>query len=174
MSARGATEVHRNEESTSKGGPATILLATDDSRGSELAARTAAEYSRTFGSRLYLAHVMPVSSFSSGFDPDAGDTLTIYDEDAEHARDLLGKLVRQLEEENVIVEKTELRTGEPGIEIVALAEEIVADLIVVGSRGAGGLKRAPMGSVSESIVRHAHSTVLVVRDQESTSDGKEA
>ena len=47
--------------------------------------------------------------------------------------------------------------------ITGVAEEIGADLIVVGSRGLGGLKRALMGSVSESVVRHAHCPVLVMR-----------
>jgi nucleotide-binding universal stress UspA family protein len=38
-----------------------------------------------------------------------------------------------------------------------------ADLIVIGSRGLSGMKRLLMGSVSESVVRHAHCPVLVVR-----------
>jgi nucleotide-binding universal stress UspA family protein len=51
------------------------------------------------------------------------------------------------------------------LEIVALAEELGADLIVMGSRGLGALRRALMGSVSDSVVRHAHCPVLVVRAQ---------
>jgi nucleotide-binding universal stress UspA family protein len=49
-------------------------------------------------------------------------------------------------------------------EIVGLAEEIGAGLIVMGSRGLGGIRRALMGSVSDSVVRHAHCPVLVVRE----------
>jgi nucleotide-binding universal stress UspA family protein len=44
-----------------------------------------------------------------------------------------------------------------------LAEELGADLIAMGGRGLGGVKRALMGSVSDSVVRHAHCPVLVVR-----------
>jgi nucleotide-binding universal stress UspA family protein len=51
------------------------------------------------------------------------------------------------------------------LEIVALAEELGADLIVMGSRGLGGVRRALMGSVSDSVVRHAHCPVLVVRQE---------
>jgi nucleotide-binding universal stress UspA family protein len=47
--------------------------------------------------------------------------------------------------------------------IVHLAEEIGADLIVMGSRGFGGLRRALLGNVADSVVRHAHCPVLVVR-----------
>jgi nucleotide-binding universal stress UspA family protein len=49
-------------------------------------------------------------------------------------------------------------------EIVGLAEEIGAGLIVMGSRGLGGIRRALMGSVSDLVVRHAHCPVLVVRE----------
>jgi len=44
-----------------------------------------------------------------------------------------------------------------------MAEELGADLIVAGSRALSGIKRARMGSVSESIVRHAYYPVLVIR-----------
>jgi nucleotide-binding universal stress UspA family protein len=50
-------------------------------------------------------------------------------------------------------------------EIVGLAEEIEAGLITTGSRGLGSMRRALMGSVSDSIVRHAHCPVLVVRSE---------
>ena len=57
------------------------------------------------------------------------------------------------------------------VEIVKLAEEIGAGLIVIGSRGRGGIKRALMGSVSDSVVRHAHCPVLVVRQERQQRDG---
>jgi nucleotide-binding universal stress UspA family protein len=47
--------------------------------------------------------------------------------------------------------------------IVESAEELGAGLIVMGSRGLGGLRRALMGSVSDDVVRHAHCPVMVVR-----------
>jgi nucleotide-binding universal stress UspA family protein len=168
--------VRTDKETSSGGTPARILLATDGSRGAELAARTAAEFSRKFGSSLYLVHVTPVSSFHSDFGavegPDEGDMLSIYEEDAQHARYLLDEQAKQLEEEGVTVERAGLRTGEPAAEVVAFAEEVGADLVVVGSRGTGASERATMGSVSESIVRRAHCPVLVVREQESKNDGR--
>jgi nucleotide-binding universal stress UspA family protein len=53
--------------------------------------------------------------------------------------------------------------GTPAAEVVDLAEELGVGLIVVGSRGLGGIRRALIGSVSDSMVRHAHCPVLVVR-----------
>jgi nucleotide-binding universal stress UspA family protein len=51
-------------------------------------------------------------------------------------------------------------------QIMRVAEEIGAGLIVMGSRGLGGVRRALMGSVSDSVVRHAHCPVLVVRAED--------
>jgi nucleotide-binding universal stress UspA family protein len=56
------------------------------------------------------------------------------------------------------------RLGRPDAQIVGVADELGAGLIVLGSRGLGSLRRALMGSVSDSVVRHAHCPVLVVRE----------
>ncbi|NLM29878.1 MAG: universal stress protein [Methanomicrobiales archaeon] len=55
------------------------------------------------------------------------------------------------------------RRGHPGAEIIALAQELGADLTVVGSHGRGRLDRFFLGSVSSYVVDHAISTVMVVR-----------
>ncbi|CAN5858239.1 hypothetical protein BH23ACT11_BH23ACT11_04910 [soil metagenome] len=59
-----------------------------------------------------------------------------------------------------------LLEGKPDAMVVALAEELGAGLIVVGSRGLGAVARSLLGSTSNSIVRHAHCPVLVIRDEE--------
>ena len=59
-----------------------------------------------------------------------------------------------------------MRNGRPADEIAALAEELKAGLVVVGSRGAGPVKRLVTGSVSESVVNLAPCPVLVVRGGE--------
>lgn len=55
------------------------------------------------------------------------------------------------------------RIGKPGDEILDLAREVSADLIIVGSRGIHGLERLVLGSVSERVVRDAECTVEVAR-----------
>ena len=62
------------------------------------------------------------------------------------------------------VEGSHHTAGRPEAEIVTLAEQIGAGRIVMGSRGVGGIRRALMGSVSESVLRHAHCPVLMVRE----------
>ena len=147
------------------GNPEKILVATDGSHDAASAARSAAEMARAFSAELDLVHVVPVSEpyRMSGGDFDEGPSL--YEEDAERARDLLGEHAELVKEAGGEVAKTYLKTGEPDAEVVALAEEIGADLIVAGSRGKSPLRR-PIGSVSSSIVAHAHCPVLVVRDPE--------
>jgi nucleotide-binding universal stress UspA family protein len=59
--------------------------------------------------------------------------------------------------------RTELLTGNPVDEIVAYADSIDADLIVVGSRGHGAVASALLGSVSQGVLHEAQRPVLVVR-----------
>ena len=85
------------------------------------------------------------------------------EEHQEQARRLLEEQVDEIESAGGTVSKAHLRMGRPDEEIVVLGEEIGAGLIATGSRGLGGMRRALMGSASDSIVRHAHCPVLVVR-----------
>jgi nucleotide-binding universal stress UspA family protein len=56
-----------------------------------------------------------------------------------------------------------LRRGDAAHEIVAVAEERAADLVVVGSRGLGVIDRLLLGSVARNVLLHAHCSVLVLR-----------
>jgi nucleotide-binding universal stress UspA family protein len=51
-------------------------------------------------------------------------------------------------------------------QILRVAEDIDAGLIVMGTRRRGGVQRALMGSVCDTVVRHAHCPVLVVRPEQ--------
>ena len=61
------------------------------------------------------------------------------------------------------VAQAHLRMGRIDKAIVDLAEELEADLVATGSRRLDGMRRALMGSVSNSVVRHAYCPVMVVR-----------
>jgi nucleotide-binding universal stress UspA family protein len=147
------------------GNPKKILAATDGSHDAASAARRAAGMAQAFGAELYLVHVVPVSEPYHMSEAAFEDGPSLYEEDAEQARDLLGKHAELVKEAGGEVAKTYLRTGEPDAEVIAVAEEIGADLIVAGSRGKSPLRR-PIGSVSSSIAAHAHCPVLVVRESE--------
>jgi nucleotide-binding universal stress UspA family protein len=51
-------------------------------------------------------------------------------------------------------------TGSAGAGLCALAEELSASVIVMGTRGRGGIRRAVLGSVSDHVVRNAPCPVL--------------
>jgi nucleotide-binding universal stress UspA family protein len=88
-----------------------------------------------------------------------------YEELREGAQRQLEKQVVEIVSTGGSVARAHLRMGRPDEEIVLLGEETGADLIVMGSRGVGGIRRALVGSVSDSVVRHAHCPVLVVRPE---------
>jgi nucleotide-binding universal stress UspA family protein len=144
--------------------PARILLATDGSEDAALAAQTAVDLVERTGSELHVAHagwalhgasvgwnLIPLPPGISQEDLDRG------------ARTLLEAEVERMKDSGADVARAHMRSGKADEEIVVLAEELGADLIVMGCRGRGGVKRALMGSVSESVIRHAHCPVLVAR-----------
>ena len=142
--------------------PKKILVAVDGSPDSILAGRRAAAMAEAFGAELYLVHVVPVSEPVRLLGEAIGGP-GLYEEDRWRARDLLDREVRRVEEEGAKVSGACLRGGEPAAEVVALAERLGVDLIVLGSRGLGPLARMPIGSVASGVAAHAPCPVLVVR-----------
>jgi nucleotide-binding universal stress UspA family protein len=140
--------------------PTTILLATDGSREAQLAAATAADLARRTDSGLHLIHVGEVPVV---YHPERHGYRAEYEEHEREAQQLLEAQVERIKGAGATVVQAHLRMGRADEEIVALAEEIGAGLIVMGSRGHGRIRRALMGSVSESVVQHAHCPVMVVR-----------
>ena len=144
--------------------PTTVLLATDGSEDAELATTTAVELANGTTSELQIVLVEePVYAYvdASGYPLSASAELE--HELERQARMRLDAEVEKIRSAGGAVAEAHLRVGAAHAEIVALAEEIGAGLIVMGSRGLGGIRRALMGSVSDSVVRHAHCPVMVVR-----------
>ena len=143
--------------------PTRILLATDGSEEAARATETALGLAQKTGSGLHVVHVL-VWSPSGPRDPVAFDP-AVREEVRGRARERLEELVGEIEASGGAVEGSRLRVGRPDAQIVAEAEEAGAGLIVMGSRGFGRVRRALTGSVSDSVVRHAHCPVLVTRGE---------
>jgi nucleotide-binding universal stress UspA family protein len=144
--------------------PTKILLATDGSEEARQAAQAAAELSKDTGSEVHVTYVLPSPRELRGHHTYSRDVMRSVLEQAEgEARSFLEAQAKQVGESGGKVAETHLRAGEPDKEIVKLSEELGAGSIVIGSRGLGALSRALMGGVSESVVRHAHCPVFVVR-----------
>jgi nucleotide-binding universal stress UspA family protein len=152
--------------------PTKVLLATDGSREAKLAARTAADLAEKTRSELHVVYVggegfyeTPLVEFTT-LEPTwiAQEYPDLLSDIERTERDLLDKEVEQVQAVGGKVAQAHLRMGEAAPEIVALGEEIGVGLIVMGSRGRSDMRRALMGSVSDSVMRHAHCPVLVVRE----------
>src|SRR4028119_2531271 len=157
------SDIDRKEEAMF---PTKMLLATDGSEEAAHAARMAAALSGKTGSELHFVYVQHLPH------PYALSEATIYYPEMrsevrqaarQEAREKLAAEVEKIEA-TCGVAGSHARIGHPDAEISHLAEEIGAGLIVIGSRGLGPGGRLLLGSVSSSVVRHAHGPVLVVRD----------
>ena len=145
--------------------PTRILLATDGSEEAELAALRAVDLADTTDSELHMVHVGVVPIFLKSYPGTLGYERRLYEQIEEASRELLRKQSWRLKAVGGTVAGAHLRMGAVDLELVTLAEELGADLIVMGSRGLGKVRRALMGNVSDSVVRHAHCPVLVVRPE---------
>lgn len=134
----------------------TILHPTDFSEPSKAAWQMACALARVYGARLVALHVVyPVTVAYGEVIPTEA-----VEQQVASGRDALEQL--QPTEVGLTVEKR-LETGDPVEVILRVAQELPADLIVVGSHGRTGLARLLMGSVAEQIVRKAPCPVLVVK-----------
>ena len=145
--------------------PAKILLATDGSEEAVLAAQSAADLAARTASELHVTHVgkaLSQGGFVAGVDvgPLPTGSQELLDKEA---KEVLQAQLERMREAGASVTEAHLMSGRADEEIIFRAEQVGADLVVVGSRGLGGVRRARMGSVSDSVVRHAHCPVLVVR-----------
>jgi len=146
--------------------PTKILLATDASKDAIKAAQIASDISSVSGSELHVLHVGNTKDFHVA--PSAEQSFSprspSLGEVRENSEKTLEEAVKQVEEAGGTVAETHLRMGDPDDEILRHCEEHgEIGLLVMGSRGLGPIKRRLMGSVSESVVRHASCPVLVAR-----------
>jgi nucleotide-binding universal stress UspA family protein len=134
----------------------TIVVGYDQTPGSQRALERAATLGKALGAKLVVTSVAPlmVSIGRSGGPTDPTDTPEMHAEELEAARQYLaGQGV-----------EAEFRAGvgEPADAIVQLADEVDADLIVVGTREPNLIQRLTGQSVSEAVSHHAHRDVLIV------------
>ena len=144
--------------------PTQILLAVDGSDESKMAAQAATELSRETGSEVHVVYVLPTPAQLIGHHLYSDEIRESLIGGAERdAETFLKEQAEKVSSDGGKVADTHLRSGDPDKEILRAAEALGAGLIVMGSRGLGAVSRMLIGSVSESVVRHAHCPVFVVR-----------
>jgi nucleotide-binding universal stress UspA family protein len=140
-----------------------IVVPTDFSECSEEAWELARRLAAAPGTELVLTHVLTeVPLYGEGLFS-IETSRKIREGARKWAEGALGDLVGKACAEGLSA-RAALRTGVAHQEIVALAQDERADLIVIGTHGRGGINRALLGSVTDRVVRVAPCPVLTVRE----------
>lgn len=142
-----------------------ILCPTDFSEFSARALRHATALARRFEARLTVLHVIPQwlpYTYAPAYFP---APMLANPELCRHVGDDVRELVVPAIEAGVAVE-TKIREAEPWREILAVAEELPADLLVMGTHGHGGFEQLLLGSVAEKVLHRAPCPVLTVCHEE--------
>lgn len=140
----------------------TILVPTDFSPHAAKALELAIELAKGQGAALCLVHVvdiLPYTTVPEGtpmYDPNVLARLR------EDLAKLLATAKQRVIEAGVSRVDGKLLEGQPFREIVRLAEQLPAQLIVMGTHGRTGVAHALMGSVAERVVRKAPCAVITV------------
>jgi nucleotide-binding universal stress UspA family protein len=147
---------------------ATILVPLDGSEHAHKALSFAVQRLAGAGDRIVLVHIMrdPVSAImppellpyadASSLQPVEDGTLSVGEALLAEARDGLPDPLRESAEIRVVF-------GEPADEIVRIARDDGADMVVMGCRGIGALEGLLLGSVSQKVAQTAPCTVVTVR-----------
>ena len=147
----------------------TILVPTDFSEHAQRAFERACDLAGQIGAKVYLLNVQTESALRTALKEGLIDAASTDAELKSAVEQLIAQRFSQticaVDRSQIAIECTS-RRGEPGAVIVAYAEEIGADLVVIGRRGAGlidEMRAAVLGSVSESVIRKSPCPVMVVR-----------
>jgi nucleotide-binding universal stress UspA family protein len=137
-----------------------IVVGTDFSDAAEHALDYAIELAKKLGGEIVLVHAyeLPTYAFPEG----AVIHAELVDRIGKVSEDALNSAVRERAKSGVPI-KPAIRTGNAWREVLAVAEEEKADLVVIGTHGRRGIARVIMGSVAERVVRMATCPVLTVR-----------
>lgn len=136
--------------------PTNILVPTDFSYAADHALSLARQLARTWHARLMLMHVVaPVSGPDRLFTSIRTDQPVM----AQLAEQRLGRLARRMK---LLPHERIVRMGSAAEEILRLAAECKADLIVIGWHGHGALERLLIGNTALQVVRQAPCPVLIV------------
>lgn len=148
-----------------------IILATDGTKHGEAAAQAIRKFALTANDSVHIVTIVDMAvplgiDVYSGYLP---DTAEIEKAARDHAEKVIVSTVEMLKaefEKDPPAISSDVLFGSPDSRIVETAEEMKADMIVLGSHGYNRWERLLLGSVSDSVVHHAHCSVLIVRDEE--------
>ena len=141
-----------------------ILACTDGSEQSLKALQQAAKIAKCFNGEVTVIYV-------EDFIPHLAYIGPYYSEEAfreleerniENGARIMADAVKLFEEQNIQIKKL-IKKGHPSETITRVAAEGRFDMVVIGSRGLGGLKKLILGSVSNAVAQGIEASVLIVK-----------
>ena len=145
-----------------------ILVPIDGSEQSSRALKVAMDLAKRYSAKVTLVSVAQPYFVTSRYSPQPTlfsiPTTSLYENIENVHKKILANAFDELKkvDSEIIISKRLLK-GRPADKIVELAEEEGFDLIVIGSRGLGGIKEFFLGSVSDRVADHAPCPVLIVK-----------
>lgn len=148
-----------------------IAVAVDGSASSERALATAIELAKLSSGSLCIVAVVPVHRFYRS------PTQPVEQTNPEDQRFLFARLreyAGRSRRAGVKSVSTRILEGSVVDELLRFVDEVEPDLFVLGARGLSATRRLLLGSVSDAVVHHAKSSVLIVRSPDRPPSGTEA
>ena len=140
-----------------------IVVGTDGSDTAQEAVRQAAGLARLAGSKLHVVTAYGATTAVTALAGAAGyasEALSL-PQQRDDAQNMLGRAMAGIDTDGIDIEVS-ARQGEAAEVLMAVARDVAADLIVVGSRGLTGARRFLLGSVPNRIAHHADCSVHIV------------
>jgi universal stress protein A len=141
-----------------------IILATDFSEASRDASYHALLLAQTYSAELKALHVFNPRSIGTMYRSAKKEEQE--NEDLVQTRQRGKDMLNELADSFHVKAETIFAEGHAGPEIIRIATEQNADLLVVGTHGYTGWNRLALGSVAEYIVRHSPCAVLTIKPTE--------
>ena len=140
-----------------------ILVPVDGSETSHAAVEKAVEFAKAFGSKITVVQALVLDPYIAAEYISASQTNDLIERARTSIGESLAAAKAKFNEQGIEVETKLLEGQVIHREIIRAAEELHADLIIIGSHGRTGFKKLFLGSVAQSLLGESHVPVLIVR-----------
>ncbi|WP_019456573.1 universal stress protein [Acinetobacter sp. GG2] len=140
-----------------------ILVPIDGSETSTVAMKEAIKLGKALNSKITIVQVMVLDPIIADLYVKTGQTNELIERTRTYLLDILEQAKQQFVQEGLTVETKLLEGFVVHEEIIQAAQDINADLIVMGSHGRTGVRKLVLGSVAQKVLGESHIPVLIVR-----------
>ncbi|WP_224991561.1 universal stress protein [Acinetobacter pittii] len=140
-----------------------ILVPIDGSETSMVAMKEAIKLGKALNSKITVVQVMALDPFIADAYVKTGETNELIERTRTYLLNILEQAKQQFSNEGLTVETKLLEGFVVHEEIIQAAQDLNADLIVMGSHGRTGVRKLVLGSVAQKVLGESHIPVLIVR-----------